>query len=41
LVDAATWGIALATLVLLWKARRIPEPLLILGAGAVGLLIPR
>jgi chromate transporter len=41
LVDAASWGIALATLVLLWKARRIPEPILILGAAVAGLLVRR
>jgi hypothetical protein len=38
-VDVATWGIAIATLALLWKARRIPEPVLILGAAAAGLLV--
>jgi chromate transporter len=36
LVDLPTWGIALATLVLLLRVRRIPEPLLIVGAGIVG-----
>jgi chromate transporter len=41
LVDGPTWAIALLTLVLLWRARRIPEPALILGAGVVGLLLPR
>jgi chromate transporter len=41
LVDGTTWGIALVTLVLLWRVRRIPEPALILGAGVAGLLLPR
>jgi chromate transporter len=41
LIDGPTWGIALLTLVLLWRARRIPEPALILGAGVAGLLLPR
>ena len=41
LIDAPTWGIALLTLVLLWRVRRIPEPALIVAAGLVGLLLPR
>jgi chromate transporter len=41
LIDAPTWGIALLTLLLLWRVRRIPEPALIVGAGVVGLLLPR
>jgi chromate transporter len=41
LIDAPTWGIALLTLVLLLRVRRIPEPALIVGAGMVGLLLPR
>ena len=41
LIDAPTWGIALLTLLLLWQVRRIPEPALIVGAGVVGLLLPR
>jgi chromate transporter len=41
LIDGQTWGIALLTLVLLWRMRRIPEPALILGAGAAGLLLVR
>ncbi len=40
LIDGPTWAIALLTLVLLWRARRIPEPALIVGAGLVGLLLP-
>ena len=39
LVDPATWLIGVATLVLLWKVRRIPEPLLIVAAGMVGLAL--
>ena len=39
LVDPATWLIGIATLVLLWKVRRIPEPLLIVAAGVVGLVL--
>ena len=41
LVDEVTWAIALLTLVLLWRVRRVPEPVLIVGAGLVGLLFPR
>ena len=41
LVDGPTWGIALGTLVLLWRVPRVPEPALILGAGVAGLLLPR
>ena len=39
LIDGPTWGIALVTLLLLWRARRIPEPALILAAGVAGLLL--
>jgi chromate transporter len=39
LIDGPTWGIALLTLLLLWRARRIPEPALILAAGVAGLLL--
>jgi chromate transporter len=39
LVDAATVLIALVTLGLLIAPKRLPEPLLILGAGAVGLAL--
>jgi chromate transporter len=41
LIDAPTWGIALLTLVLLWRVRRIPEPAVIVGAGLLGLLLAR
>ena len=39
IVDAATATIAVATLIVLLKTKRIPEPLVILLAGGVGLLI--
>jgi chromate transporter len=39
LIDPATWVIALVTLVLLWRVRRVPEPLVIVAAGVVGLLL--
>jgi chromate transporter len=39
IVDAATATICLVVLLLLVKARKIPEPLLILGAGAAGLVL--
>jgi chromate transporter len=39
IVDAATAIICLVVLLLLVKARKIPEPLLILGAGALGLVL--
>jgi chromate transporter len=41
LIDGPTWGIALLTLLLLWRSRRIPEPALILAAGVAGLLLAR
>lgn len=39
IVDAPTAAIAAVTLVLLTRLRRLPEPLVILGAGAVGVLL--
>jgi chromate transporter len=39
LVDPATWTIAAATLLLLWRVRRIPEPLVIMAAGLAGLAL--
>ena len=39
LVDVPTILFAAATLVLLWRAKKIPEPLLVLGAGLLGLLL--
>jgi chromate transporter len=41
LIDGPTWAIAIVTLVLLWRVRRIPEPALIVGAGVAGLLLAR
>jgi len=41
IVDVPTAAIALATLALLTWARRIPEPLVIVAAGIVGLVIAR
>ncbi len=40
-VDATTALIAAGTLVLLLRARKVPEPLVILGAGVVGVAISR
>jgi chromate transporter len=39
LIDLPTVAIGVVTLVLLVKARKIPEPVVILGAGAAGLLL--
>ena len=39
LIDGPAWAIAIVTLVLLWRVRRIPEPALIVGGGLVGLLL--
>jgi chromate transporter len=41
LFDVPTVGIAIATLVALFKVKKIPEPVLILIAGVLGLLIKR
>jgi chromate transporter len=41
LFDVATVGIAVATLVALFKIKKIPEPVLIVTAGALGLLLRR
>jgi chromate transporter len=38
IVDAVTAAIALATIVLIWKARKVPEPALVALAAIVGLL---
>jgi chromate transporter len=38
LIDLPTWAIAGTTLVVLTRVRRLPEPLLILGAGVIGVL---
>jgi chromate transporter len=39
LVDPITWIIAVVALVVLWRVRRVPEPLLIVAAGVVGLVV--
>ena len=39
IVDGASGTIALATLIVLVRARRVPEPLLILAAGVLGVLL--
>ena len=39
LVDAGTLAIAAVTLLVAWRFRRVPEPLLILAAGMVGVLL--
>src|SRR6185503_5189705 len=41
LVDVPTVAIAAATLGVAWRFRRVPEPLLILAAGVVGVLLKR
>jgi chromate transporter len=37
LTDAVTGALALATAAILWRTKRVPEPLLVLGAAAIGL----
>ncbi len=39
IVDVPTLLIFLATLGLVWKVKKIPEPIIVLGAAAIGLLI--
>ena len=39
LIDVPTWLIALATLIALARVRRLPEPLVILAAGIVGIVV--
>jgi chromate transporter len=39
IVDLATLAIAVAVLVVAWRVRGLPEPLLILAAGVLGLLV--
>jgi chromate transporter len=39
LFDVPTWVIALAALVVLTRVRRVPEPLVILAAGMIGLVV--
>jgi chromate transporter len=38
-IDFTTAAIAIGTLVLLFRARKIPEPLVIAGAGVGGVLV--
>jgi chromate transporter len=37
ITDAVTAALALATAAILWRTKRVPEPLLVLGAAVVGL----
>jgi chromate transporter len=39
IVDAGALGIAVAALLVAWRFRRIPEPLMILVAGIAGVLL--
>lgn len=39
LIDPATMLLALMALLILWKVKRIPEPVIVLGAAFVGLVI--
>ncbi len=39
LIDVPTWLIALATLIVLARLRRLPEPLVIVAAGIVGIVV--
>ena len=39
IVDLPTLAIALVTVVLLWKAKKLPEPLIVAAAAMVGLLL--
>jgi chromate transporter len=39
LTDVPTWTIALATLAVLARVRRMPEPLVILAAGVIGVVV--
>jgi chromate transporter len=39
IIDLPTAAIALVTFVLLWKLRKLPEPLVILAAGVAGLIL--
>jgi len=38
LIDVPTWLIALVTLIVLTKVKRLPEPVVIVGAGIVGVV---
>jgi chromate transporter len=39
IIDIPTVLLAVATLGLLWKGKKVPEPLIVLGAGVVGLVV--
>lgn len=39
LIDLTTALIATATLLLLWRVRRVPDPIIIVGAGLLGVLL--
>jgi len=39
IVDLPTVAIASATFLVLWRARLVPEPVVILAAGALGLIL--
>ena len=41
IIDAATIGIAIVTLLVLIGVRRVPEPLVIIAAGVVGIVLTR
>lgn len=41
IIDASTIGIAIVTLLVLIRSRRVPEPLLIIAAGVAGILLMR
>jgi chromate transporter len=39
LIDVPTWLIALTSLAVLLRLRRVPEPLLIVAAGVIGVVV--
>ncbi|MGE5443741.1 MAG: chromate transporter [Ignavibacteriales bacterium] len=39
IIDIPTVLMAVATLALLWKGKRVPEPLIVFGAGIIGLVV--
>ena len=39
ITDIPTIALALVTLVLLWRWKKIPEPFVVLGAAVVGLIV--
>jgi chromate transporter len=39
IIDIPTVLLALVTLVLLWRWKKIPEPLIVLGAAVIGLVV--